>query len=86
MTCCKFNPFIIMCVCVSQAKLYDLEGQVRRGAAEREMKKSEFQEVQKQKEQIESLYKRQNEARDTCSQDKVNTKTVQSLNDSGQSQ
>lgn len=82
-----------MCVCVSQTKLYELEGQVRRGAAERELKKSEFQEVQKQKdeiqkekEQIESFYKRQmDEAQVTCSQEKVNTKTVWSLNDSSQS-
>uniref|UniRef100_A0A3B4WY73 Golgi membrane protein 1-like n=1 Tax=Seriola lalandi dorsalis TaxID=1841481 RepID=A0A3B4WY73_SERLL len=49
-----------------QTKLYELEGQVRRGAAERgaaEMKKNEFQEeIQRQKEQIshiENLYKRQ---------------------------
>lgn len=62
-----------------QTKLYELEGQVRRGAAERgvaEMKKNEFQEeIQRQKEQIshiESLYKRQLEgAQNTCSQEKV---------------
>ncbi|XP_026177511.1 Golgi membrane protein 1 isoform X2 [Mastacembelus armatus] len=68
-----------------QTKLYELEGQVRRGAAERgvaEMKKNEFQEeiqrqkeeIQRQKEQIshiESLYKRQMEgAQDICSQEK----------------
>eukprot|EP00064_Thunnus_orientalis_P002001 superscaffoldBa00000139_g2006 len=61
-----------------QTKLYELEGQVRRGAAERgvaEMKKNEFQdEIQRQKEQIshiESLYKRQLEgAQNTCSQEK----------------
>ncbi|CAL8249327.1 unnamed protein product [Merluccius merluccius] len=68
-----------------QTKLYDLEGQVRRGAAERgvaELKKTEFQEqiqgqkeqIQRQKEQIgsiEELYKRQlEEARSTCGKDK----------------
>ncbi|XP_047448456.1 Golgi membrane protein 1 isoform X2 [Mugil cephalus] len=62
-----------------QTKLYELEGQVRRGAAERgvvEMKKNEFQgEIQRQKEQIshiESFYKKQlEEAQSTCSQDKM---------------
>ncbi|XP_029296340.1 Golgi membrane protein 1 [Cottoperca gobio] len=61
-----------------QTKLYELEGQVRRAAAERgvvEMKKTEFQEeIQRQKEQIihiESLYKRQLEgSQNTCSQEK----------------
>ncbi|XP_069379664.1 Golgi membrane protein 1 isoform X2 [Paralichthys olivaceus] len=78
-----------------QTKLYDLEGQVRRGAAERgvaEMKKNEFQEeIQRQKEQIshiESLYKRQLEAaQNSCNQDKgtlqenisSSTKTTQEL-------
>lgn len=78
-----------------QTKLYELEGQVRRGAAERgvaELKKNEFQEeIQRQKEQIshiESLYKRQLEgAQNTCSQEKVilqqnitsSTKTLQEL-------
>ncbi|XP_023270170.1 Golgi membrane protein 1 [Seriola lalandi dorsalis] len=78
-----------------QTKLYELEGQVRRGAAERgaaEMKKNEFQEeIQRQKEQIshiENLYKRQLEgAQDTCSQEKgtlqqnisSSTKTIQEL-------
>ncbi|XP_070690641.1 Golgi membrane protein 1 [Pempheris klunzingeri] len=78
-----------------QTKLYELEGQVRRGAAERgvaEMKKNEFQEeIQRQKEQIshiESLYKRQLEgAQNTCSQEKgtlqqnisSSTKTIQDL-------
>ncbi|XP_044051855.1 Golgi membrane protein 1 isoform X2 [Siniperca chuatsi] len=78
-----------------QTKLYELEGQVRRGAAERgvaEMKKNEFQEeIQRQKEQIshiESLYKRQLEgAQNTCSQEKgtlqqnisSSTKTLQEL-------
>lgn len=78
-----------------QTKLYDLEGQVRRGAAERgvaEMKKNEFQEeIQRQKEQIshiENLYKRQLEgAQNTCSQEKgtlqqnisSSTKTIQAL-------
>ncbi|XP_053181245.1 Golgi membrane protein 1 [Scomber japonicus] len=78
-----------------QTKLYELEGQVRRGAAERgvaEMKKTEFQEeIQRQKEQIshiESLYKRQLEgAQNTCSQEKgvlqqnisSSTKTIQEL-------
>lgn len=67
-----------------QTKLYELEGQVRRGAAERgvaELKKNEFQEeIQRQKEQIshiESLYKRQLEGvQNTCSQDKVHTNTT----------
>lgn len=78
-----------------QTKLYELEGQVRRGAAERgvaEMKKNEFQEeIQRQKEQIshiESLYKRQLEgAQNTCSQEKgtlqqnisSSTKTIREL-------
>ncbi|XP_070761168.1 Golgi membrane protein 1 [Enoplosus armatus] len=78
-----------------QTKLYELEGQVRRGAAERgvaEMKKNEFQEeIQRQKEQIshiESLYKRQLEgSQNTCSQEKgtlqqnisSSTKTLQEL-------
>lgn len=78
-----------------QTKLYELEGQVRRGAAERgvaEMKKNEFQEeIQRQKEQIshiESLYKRQLEGvQNTCSQEKgtlqqnisSSTKTIQEL-------
>ncbi|XP_022613535.1 Golgi membrane protein 1 [Seriola dumerili] len=78
-----------------QTKLYELEGQVRRGAAERgaaEMKKNEFQEeIQRQKEQIshiENLYKRQLEgAQNTCSQEKgtlqqnvsSSTKTIQEL-------
>lgn len=61
-----------------QTKLYELEGQVRRGAAERgvaELKKNQFQEeIQRQKEQIshiESLYKRQLEgAQNTCSLEK----------------
>lgn len=78
-----------------QTKLYDLEGQVRRGAAEREAvekKKEEFQEeIQRQKEQIthiESLYKRQLEAvQNSCNQEKgtlqeslsSSTKTTQEL-------
>ncbi|XP_071774096.2 Golgi membrane protein 1 [Centroberyx gerrardi] len=78
-----------------QTKLYELEGQVRRGAAERgaaEMKRNEFQEeIQRQKDQIsriENLYKRQLEgAQNTCSQDKgtlqqnisSSTKTIQEL-------
>ncbi|KAM7392061.1 hypothetical protein PAMP_022702 [Pampus punctatissimus] len=78
-----------------QTKLYELEGQVRRGVAERgvaEMKKNEFQdEIQRQKEQIshiENLYKRQLEgAQNTCSQEKgtlkqnisSSTKTIQEL-------
>uniref|UniRef100_A0A1A8DP05 Golgi membrane protein 1 n=1 Tax=Nothobranchius kadleci TaxID=1051664 RepID=A0A1A8DP05_NOTKA len=78
-----------------QTKLYELEGQVRRGAAERgaaETKKAEFQEeIQKQKEQItriEIMYKRQLEgAQVTCSQEKTklqqnissSTKTIQDL-------
>ena len=68
-------------MCVIQTKLYELEGQVRRGAAERgvaELKKNAFQEeIQRQKEQIshiENLYKRQLEgAQNTCSQEKVHT-------------
>lgn len=78
-----------------QTKLYELEGQVRRGAAERgvaELKKNQFQEeIQRQKEQIthiESLYKRQLEgAQNTCSLEKgtlqqnisSSTKTIQEL-------
>ncbi|XP_068594439.1 Golgi membrane protein 1 [Brachionichthys hirsutus] len=61
-----------------QTKLYELEGQVRRGAAERgvaEIKKNEFQEeIQRQKLQmtrLESLYKRQLDgAQNLCSQEK----------------
>lgn len=68
-----------------QTRLYKVEGQVRRGVAERgvaELKKTEFQEqiqgqneqLQKQKEQIisiEELYKRQlEEAQSTCGKDK----------------
>lgn len=72
---------ILILLHVTQTKLYELEGQVRRGAAERgadEMKKKEFeQEIQKQKDQIsniQSLYKRQLEgAENTCSQHKVHT-------------
>ncbi|XP_041793079.1 Golgi membrane protein 1 [Chelmon rostratus] len=80
-----------------QTKLYELEGQVRRGAAERgvaELKKNQFQEeIQRQKEQIshiESLYKRQLEgSQNTCSQEKgalqqnisSSTKTIQELKD-----
>lgn len=64
---------------------------MRRGATESEIKKSEFQEVQKQKDEIqkekdqkESFYKRQIDgAQLTCSQDKVNTQTALFLNDSG---
>uniref|UniRef100_A0A3Q1EWX7 Golgi membrane protein 1 n=1 Tax=Acanthochromis polyacanthus TaxID=80966 RepID=A0A3Q1EWX7_9TELE len=71
-----------------QTKLYELEGQVRRGAAERgavELKKNEFQgEIQRQKEQInhiENVYKRQLEgAQSTCIQDKVPSNTTGSLN------
>uniref|UniRef100_A0A1A7WH60 Golgi membrane protein 1 n=1 Tax=Iconisemion striatum TaxID=60296 RepID=A0A1A7WH60_9TELE len=78
-----------------QTKLYELEGQVRRGAAERgaaETKKTEFQEeIQKQKDQItqiESMYKRQLEGvQVTCNQEKIklqqnissSTKTIQDL-------
>ncbi|XP_029366641.1 Golgi membrane protein 1 isoform X1 [Echeneis naucrates] len=78
-----------------QTKLYELEGQVRRGASERgvaEMKNNQFQEeIQRQKEQIshiESLYKRQLEgAEKTCGLDKgtlqknisSSTKTIQEL-------
>ncbi|XP_046872537.1 Golgi membrane protein 1 [Hypomesus transpacificus] len=78
-----------------QTKLYELESQVRRGAAERgavEVKKNEFQEeVQRQKEQIsriENLYKRQLEgAQNTCTQERgplqlnvsTSTKTIQDL-------
>lgn len=62
-----------------QTKLYELEGQMRRGAAERgavELKKTEYEEeVQRQREQMshmESLYKRQLEgSQNVCSQDKV---------------
>ncbi|XP_061757744.1 Golgi membrane protein 1 isoform X2 [Nerophis ophidion] len=78
-----------------QTKLYELEGQVRRGAAERgaaELKKNEYQEeIQRQKDQIshiESLYKKQLEGvQNTCSQNmgilqqniSSSTKTIQEL-------
>ncbi|KAJ3603975.1 hypothetical protein NHX12_028716 [Muraenolepis orangiensis] len=80
-----------------QTKLYELEGQVRRGAAERgvaELKKDEFQEqIQRQKQQIssiEELFKRQlEETQSTCGKDKgtmqqnisSSTKTIQELKD-----
>ncbi|XP_058491877.1 Golgi membrane protein 1 [Solea solea] len=62
-----------------QTKLYELEGQVRRGATERgaaELKKIEFQEeIQRQREQIshvESLYRTQLEAaQDSCNKEKI---------------
>lgn len=70
-----------------QTKLYDLESQVRRGAAERgavEIKKNAFQdEIQRQKEQmehIESFYKKQlEESQNTCTQEKVHTKSNECL-------
>ncbi|XP_054630395.1 Golgi membrane protein 1 [Dunckerocampus dactyliophorus] len=78
-----------------QTKLYELEGQVRRGAAERgaaELKKSEYhEEIERQKDQIsrlEILYKKQLEGvQDTCSQEmgklqqniSSSTKTIQEL-------
>ncbi|XP_061881836.1 Golgi membrane protein 1 [Entelurus aequoreus] len=78
-----------------QTKMYELEGQVRRGAAERgasELKKNEYQEeIQRQKDQIshiESLYKKQLEGvQNTCSQNmgilqqniSSSTKTIQEL-------
>lgn len=66
-------------VCVIQTKLYELEGHMRRGAAERgavELKKNEYEEeIKRQKEQMshmESLFKRQLEgSQNVCSQDKV---------------
>lgn len=72
---------LILLLRVIQTKLYDLENQVRRGAAERgaaEVKNNEFQdEIQRQKEQmehLESLYKRQMEgAQNMCTQEKVHT-------------
>ncbi|XP_077416932.1 Golgi membrane protein 1 isoform X2 [Vanacampus margaritifer] len=76
-----------------QTKLYELEGQLRRGAAERgadEVKKFEFQkEIQRQKDQIdliENHYKKQLQGvQNTCSQEKetlqhnisTSTKTIQ---------
>lgn len=74
-----------------QTKLYELEGQVRRGAAERgaaEKKKNEFQEaIQRQREQMnqmESLYKRQLEgAQNTCTQEKVHANATECLKFSG---
>lgn len=65
-----------------QTKLYELEGQMRRGVAERgaaEIKRTEYEkEIQKQKEQMshmESLFKRQLEGtQNVCSQDKVKKK------------
>uniref|UniRef100_A0A3Q3WWV9 Golgi membrane protein 1 n=1 Tax=Mola mola TaxID=94237 RepID=A0A3Q3WWV9_MOLML len=66
-----------------QTKLYELESQVRRAAAERgaaELKKNEFQEeIQRQSEQMnrmESFYNKQKEgSRDMCLQEKVCTNT-----------
>lgn len=80
------------CELTLQTKLYELEGQVRRGAAEREAvekkKKNEFQEeIQRQREQMrqmESLYKKQLEgAQNTCTQVKVHTNTTECLKCSG---
>ncbi|XP_073321672.1 Golgi membrane protein 1 isoform X3 [Pagrus major] len=78
-----------------QTKLYELEGQVRRGAAERgaaELRETEFrEEIQRQKEQlnrIENLYKSKLEgAQNVCNQEKgtlqlnisSSTKTIQEL-------
>ncbi|KAM9393472.1 uncharacterized protein KZ484_004610 isoform 2-T2 [Pholidichthys leucotaenia] len=78
-----------------QTKLYELEGQVRRGVAERgavESTKSKFEEeIQKQKQQIsnlESFYRRELEGlQNTCTQEKTmlqqnissSTKTIQEL-------
>lgn len=64
--------------------MYELEGHVRRGAAERgaaEIKQNEFQgEIQRQKDQIvqiENFYKKKLEdVQSTCSQEKVNTSIV----------
>ncbi|XP_054905175.1 Golgi membrane protein 1 isoform X2 [Poeciliopsis prolifica] len=80
-----------------QTKLYELEGQVRRGVAERgvaEMKKNEFQEqIQKQVQEInhiESLRRKQlEEVHNTYSQEKAklqqnisaSTKTIEELKD-----
>ncbi|XP_077379080.1 Golgi membrane protein 1 isoform X2 [Festucalex cinctus] len=78
-----------------QTKVYELEGQLRRGAAERgadEVKKYEFQkEIHRQKDQIdliENRYKKQLEGvQNTCSQEKetlqqnisTSTQTIQEL-------
>lgn len=70
-----------------QTKLYDLESQVRRGAAERgavEVKNNAFQdEIQRRKEhmeEMESFYKKQLEGtQSTCTQEKVLTKSNECL-------
>ncbi|XP_017162394.1 Golgi membrane protein 1 isoform X2 [Poecilia reticulata] len=74
-----------------QTKLYELEGQVRRGAAERgvaEMKKNEFQEqIQKQVEEISHIESLRRKQLDTYSQEKAklqqnissSTKTIEEL-------
>ncbi|XP_014849764.1 PREDICTED: Golgi membrane protein 1 isoform X2 [Poecilia mexicana] len=74
-----------------QTKLYELEGQVRRGAAERgvaEMKKNEFQDqIQKQVEEISHIESLRRKQLDTYSQEKAklqqnissSTKTIEEL-------
>lgn len=72
---------------MTQTKLYDLESQVRRGAAEKgaaEIKKNAYQdEIQRQKENMEhmeSLYKRQLEGtQNVCTQEKVHMKSNECL-------
>uniref|UniRef100_A0A3B5KW47 Golgi membrane protein 1 n=1 Tax=Xiphophorus couchianus TaxID=32473 RepID=A0A3B5KW47_9TELE len=70
-----------------QTKLYELEGQVRRGAAERgvaEMKKNEFQEqIQKQVQEINHMESLRRKQLEDVSQEKQNisssTKTIEEL-------
>lgn len=84
--CTKYLT-IILFSCVTQTKLYDLESQVRRGAAEKgaaEIKKNVYQdEIQRQKEHMEhmeSLYKRQLEGtQNMCTQEKVHMKSNECL-------
>lgn len=62
---------------MTQTKLYELEGQVRRGADEMKKKKEFEQVIEKQKDQIsniQSLYKSKLEGAEiSCSQHKVHT-------------
>lgn len=68
-------------LCVwTKTKLYELEGQVRRGAAERgvaEMKKNEFQEqIQKQVQEINHMESLRRKQLEDVSQEKVNSMTT----------
>lgn len=73
----KSSNVILILLHVTQTKLYELEGQVRRGADEMKKKKEFEQVIEKQKDQIsniQSLYKSKLEGAEiSCSQHKVHT-------------